>query len=317
MTLLLGTSTESGVVVSADGMSFQTLDLCTRSLTLPARTTLQKIFPFEERFIVAHHGKNKIGQQSVEAVVDACWHTLGIPGSVEEAALQLGRYVLGLGEATLDGGFWVTGRSRAESQVEGHRVLLPSGRAERIDEKFFMDGDGKRFVSPDAATLEHRLIRQLAEEAQARAGLVLFGGHTHLVTITENVCPCWDVEPEKGTLGCEDLLPPLRSPVSKLTGVTRRKDFIVTEMNWLKQEHFQRVRVMKGSTPGRHPTTLKGFEEHRRRSRPDWEPDARFYQLIGIGNEAERADESDVSAADAELYHAHVDDLVTGLPQRA
>jgi len=205
------------------------------------------------------------------------------------------------------------GRSRGGSKIEAYLVLLPSAEAQQIEDSFFMDGDGTRFVSRDTVSLDHVRIRQLALEAQALEGRIVFGGHTHQLPITEGECH-WDIEPKRGTLGCADLLPPLPSPVSKLAGVDSQRGLIVSEMNRLKQEHFQRVRVMKGSKPGRHPPTLKRFEEHRPKSRSGWEPDERFYKLIAIGNEAEIAAECDVSIADALLYSAHVQDLVGSLP---
>jgi hypothetical protein len=182
----------------------------------------------------------------------------------------------------------------------------------RIEEPFFMDGDGKRFVSPGTLSPDHLRIRQLAEAAQAEEATVLFGGHTHQVTITEGECR-WDLEPKRGTLGCVDLLPRLPSPGDTIANVECPRDQIVSEMKRLKDEHFRRVRI-GAARRGRHPKTLKGFEGNRTKSRPDWQPDPRFYQLIAIGNEAERAGANDVSEDDVVFYTSHVDDLVRSLP---
>jgi len=46
-------------------MSFQDLDLGHKILRLTGRTTLQKICLFEDRFAVAHHGRNQINKQSI------------------------------------------------------------------------------------------------------------------------------------------------------------------------------------------------------------------------------------------------------------
>jgi len=38
------------------------------------------------------------------------------------------------------------------------------------------------------------------------------------------------------------------------------------------------------------------------------------YQLVAIGDEAEHADDDDVSKQDARIYHAHVERLIQSLP---
>ena len=320
MTLLYGTITESQVEISADGLSIQKLPAGRPSgeeRCCPGRTTLQKIF-LVEHLAVAQHGTNCIGKRTIKAI-GCCgdWKESGVPDAIQEAAKQLGSCVMeaakAAGEKKLEGGLWVAGLSRGSSRPECHRIDFPRGKVEPLTEECFADGKGKDSVT--AWSFEHSEARSSAEKAQeARRGSDIanhvFDGHTHSVVITAKDGPVWGRNPKHGTLGCEELLGPAQSAMEQCNLSEPPSKCISSAMKRLKEEHFLRVNMERG----RHPTKLKGFEENLPRSRPDWRPDENFYKLIAIGNEAEIADECDVSPHDALLYMAHVQDLIESLP---
>ena len=302
MTLLLGTRTREQVLISADGLSVSNFN----NECFAGRTTLQKVFE-KGRVGVAHHGDNFAKVKGVPLTCRKLVEDWDDPKgcSMFEAAQSFREHVRPVAAAFANGGFWVVGYCERRGEFECYRISLPFCEVTVIEEQQFSDGDGKQYLSP--GWQEHLGAFGNTLKEQERSGKRVFGGHFHQLAVSESECS-WVHRYSFGSLGVAELLSSSGTVAESVRADVAAKESMVSEMNRLKDALRQRARI--GGK--KRPTSLGGIRDHWiAKEGPDW---STVYQLIAIGDEAEHADDIDVSNQDAQSYHGHVERLLQSLP---
>lgn len=318
MTLLLATVTESGILVTADGLS------CATSLRdASGRATLQKVFPVPSHAIaIAQCGPNSLkvrtGKISLERWLGRFFEQLdaddviAIARSVREGILsdevEKKRNNRFFNKAAY---LWIMGYSLGESAPElfcaseaGVRSLV-DGEALPFRTCMGAGADllsGCEWQNHDEAWLQ-------ATERQETRGKPVFGGRKHRVLVTPQGCR-WEepYEPMRGTLGLEMTL--------KRWGVSPTIDASFNDPRGailsLREMLVDNLRRRALRDNGEHPSTYGGAREHwRPDSQPNWNLTD---QLVAACDDAELADPEDVSQDDAQLYDALVRVVIKSLP---
>jgi len=318
MTLLLTTVTESGILVTADGLS------CATSLRgASGRATLQKIFPVPSRAVaIAQCGPNSLrvrtGKTSLERWLSHLFERLDaddvitIARSVREG-IQTDEVEKERGNRFFnkDAYLWVMGYSVGESDPELFCVSNAGVRS-------LLDGEALPFTTCMGAGADllsgcewrnHDEAWAHAMERQEKRDKPVFGGHKHRLFVTPRGCR-WEEshEPMRGTLGLGMTLK--KWGVSPTIGASFNDPRgAILSLREALVESLRR-RALRGN--GKRPSKYGGAREHwKPDSQPNWDLTD---QLVAACDDAELADPADVSQDDTQWYDALAGAVMKSLP---
>jgi len=213
MTLLIGTISNTNIVITADGLSRANP---TTGAGIKSNT-FQKIFPLPSISVaIAHHGFNILGGHPVREFLQEFMTNAEkdfTAFGVHEITIELHKFTDSAAKAIFANpankgviGFWVAGFSSEKLRPLLYEIYWPNKHRPKLHEPIVFGGDGKQFVdhhieefridivkceqvrrySVEDALKFHSKIYEEAEEKQNRVGQNIFDGHQHQLVIKKD-----------------------------------------------------------------------------------------------------------------------------------
>jgi hypothetical protein len=213
VTLLIGTISNTNILITADGLSRANL---TTGAGIKSNT-FQKIFPLPSISVaIAHHGFNILDGHPVNEFLQQFMTNAEkdfTTFSVHEITIELHKFTDSAAKAILANptdkgviGFWVAGFSTEKLRPLLYEICWPNKHRPKLHEPIVFGGDGKKFVdhhieefekdkskceevsrySVEDALKFHSEIYEEAEEKQNELGQNIFGGHQHQLAIKKD-----------------------------------------------------------------------------------------------------------------------------------
>ncbi len=210
MTLLIGTVSNTNIVITADGLS-RTHPVTGGGVQ---STTFKKIFPLPRMPVaIAHHGYNILDSHPIneflEKFIAQGEMDRTTPG-VYEIALELQKFTDAAARAIFDSptntgviGFWIAGLLNKTQAPVLYEICWPNQHDPKQHKIIVFGGDGQEFIGHHIAELErapskcreienytvddalnlHRKLYAEAERKQNEERKNIFGGHQHQLII--------------------------------------------------------------------------------------------------------------------------------------
>jgi hypothetical protein len=212
MTLLIGTVSNTNLVLTADGLSREN----PQTGAGIASDNFQKIFPVPGLPVVfVHHGFNILDGREVGLVLHDFMEARNnkiASASIAEIALELKTFANVTAQNTLTEptnigviGFWIAGFGNPRARPELYEVCWPDAPDPTRHEGLVLGGDAKRFVerflseplgpfrpegirnyTTSSARQYHQAIYSQAEAKQKKSGENIFGGKQHQIVIEKH-----------------------------------------------------------------------------------------------------------------------------------
>lgn len=215
MTLLIGTISNTNIVITADGLSRANP---TTGAGIKSNS-FQKIFPLSSISVaIAHHGFNILDGHPVNEflrkfITNAEGYSTAF--GIYKIAIELQMFADSAAQAIFTNptnkgliGFWVTGFSGEELGPLLYEIWWPNKHGPTLHKPVVFGGDGKQFVdhhiddfnkdrskceeircySVEDALKFHSEIYNEAEKKQGEVGQNIFGGYQHQLLITKDGC---------------------------------------------------------------------------------------------------------------------------------
>ncbi len=311
MTLLLGTLTTTGTVITADGFSIKNENLSIKNKKQDrraiGRTTLQKIFTDEERLAIAHCGENLVEERAIANILRELLTQVPAGTAIRDLAVDIQQNI-----PIPDGGFWVAGfDADTEFPVMYEVVSVNKHVGPPIELGrcvIHRCGAGAKFVNAqqDLGTDDlqeiaayHDSLYDTALENQGNRQKV-FGGHKHQLVLGRK-CP-WRIPPQECGLGFKEILDDLGVLPTAAPDLGGMDPQAAIEAKWCEFRQWCSKQL------GCKRTLMYGGIEERFVKRGLWGPIKTYADTaLAMFDEGDKCEQREVAPQDAFLFAGYLE----------